>query len=154
MPASAIRMPAVPGVAWAPGDNPIGRPVDWTDPPAAPVQPYPPGAPAVAAAGNATAGRRLPTLQAPLGTYTGTNVYKDFPSELCDRDGTFIPFARTRADREHSGDPRPSLEERYGTREAYVAKVKAAAGTLATARLILPLDAARYVEAAAAGDRF
>ena len=154
VPASAIRMPAVPGVTWAPGDNPIGRPVDWTDPPAAPVQPYATLVPAVDADGNEVAGLRLPHLAVPLGTYTGTNVYKDFPSELCDRDGTFIPFARTRADRERTGDPRPSLEERYGSREAYVTKVKEAADALVAARLLLPDDAARYVEAAAASDRF
>ena len=100
------------------------------------------------------AGLRLPHLAAPLGTYTGTNIYKDMPTELCDRDGTFIPFTRTRADRERTGDPRPSLEERYGSRDAYVTKVKAAADALVAARLILAEDAARYVEAAAASDRF
>jgi len=154
VPASAIHMPAVPGVTWAPGANPIGRPVDWTDPPAAPVQPYSTVVPVVDADGNEVAGLRLPHLAVPLGTYTSTDVYKDFPSELCDRDGTFIPFARTRADRERTGDPRPSLEERYGTRDAYVAKVKEAADALVAARLLLPEDAARYVEAAAVNDRF
>jgi hypothetical protein len=154
VPASAVRMPAVPGVTWAPGDNPIGRPVDWANPPSAPVQPYPTVVPAVDADGNEVAGLHLPHLAAPLGTYTGANVYKDFPSELCDRDGTFIPFARTRAERGRTGDPRPSLEERYGTREAYVAKVKEVADALVAARLILAEDAARYVEAAAASNRF
>jgi hypothetical protein len=147
-------MPAVPGVTWAPGDNAIGRPVDWTDPPAAPVQPYPTMVAAVDADGNEVAGLRLPHLAAPLGTYTGTNVYQDLPSELCDRDGAFIPFARTRAERERTGDPRLSLEERYGTRDAYVTKVKAAADALVAARLLLAEDAARYVAAAAASDRF
>jgi S-adenosylhomocysteine hydrolase len=47
-----------------------------------------------------------------------------------------------------------SLEERYGTREAYVAKVKAAADALVAGRLLLAEDAARYVAAAAATDRF
>jgi len=154
VPAASVHMPAIPGVTWAPGDNAIGRPVDWTDPPAAPVQPYPTMVAAVDADGNEIAGMRLPHLAAPLGTYTGANVYKDFPSELCDRDGIFIPFARTRAERERTGDPRPSLEERYGTRDAYVAKVKAAADALVAARLILEEDAARYVAAAAASDRF
>jgi hypothetical protein len=154
VPAAAVHMPAVPGVTWAPGDNPIGRPVDWTNPPAAPVQPYSTMVAAVDADGNEVAGLRLPHLAVPLGTYTGVNVYKDLPSELCDRDGMFIPFARTRADRERTGDPRLSLEERYGTREAYVAKVKAAADALVAGRLLLAEDAARYVAAAAATDRF
>ncbi len=154
VPAAAVRMPVVPGVTWAPGDNAIGRPVDWTNPPAAPVQPYPTMVAAVDTDGNEIAGLRLPHLAVPLGTYTGTNVYKDLTSELCDRDGTFIPFARTRAERERSGDPRLSLEERYGSREAYVAKVTAAAYALVAARLLLAEDAARYVAAAAASDRF
>jgi hypothetical protein len=154
VPAAAVHMPAVPGVTWAPGDNAIGRPVDWTAPPAAPVQPYPTMVAAVDADGNEIAGLRLPHLAAPLGTYTGTNVYKNLPSELCDRDGTFIPFARTRAERERIGDPRLSLEERYGTRDAYVAKVKAAADALVAARLLLAEDAAHYVAAAAASEQF
>ena len=153
-PAAAIRMPAAPGVTWAPRDNPVGRPVDWAAPPPAPVQPYPTIVSAVDADGNEVAGLRLPHLAAPLGTYTGVNVYKDMPGELCDRDGIFAPFARTRADRERTGDPRLSLEERYGSRDAYVARVKEAADALADARLLLPEDAARYVAAAEASDRF
>ena len=152
--ARTIRMPAVAGVTWAPGDNPISLPVDWTNPAAAPGQPLATMVAAVDVDGNEIAGLRLPHLAVPLGTYTGINVYKDLPSELCDRDGTFIPFARTRADRERIGDSRLSLEERYGTREAYVAKVKAAADALVAARLLLAEDAARYVVAAAASDRF
>ena len=65
-----------------------------------------------------------------------------------------IPFARTKREREASNDPRPSLEERYGTREAYVAKVKAVAEALVADRLLLPSDAAAYVRAAEECDRF
>jgi hypothetical protein len=65
-----------------------------------------------------------------------------------------IPFARTRQEREAAGDPRPSLEERYGSREAYVTKLKAAAEALVADRLLLPADAAAYVEAAENCDRF
>jgi hypothetical protein len=38
-----------------------------------------------------------------------------------------IPFAQTRADRLANGDPRLSLEERYGSHDGYVAKVTTAA---------------------------
>ncbi len=154
VPAATVRMPAVPGVTWVPGDNPIGLSVDWTNPPDAPVSPFPTIVAAVDPDGNEVAGLRLPHLAVPLGTYTGTNVYKDFPSELCDRDGTFTPFARTRTERERTGDPRLSLEERYGTRDGYVAKVRAVANALVGARLLLTEDAARYIAAAAANDRF
>jgi hypothetical protein len=90
----------------------------------------------------------------PLGTYTGWNVYRAQPGELADRDGSLIPFARTETEREAAGDPRRSLEERYGSRAAYVAKIEAAAAALVAERLLLPADAAAYVTAAEACDRF
>ena len=96
----------------------------------------------------------MPPIAAPLGTYTGWNVYRAQPCELCDRDGSLIPFARTKAQREAAGDPRPSLEERYGGRDAYVARVEAAAKALVADRLLLPADAALYVRAATECDRF
>jgi hypothetical protein len=65
-----------------------------------------------------------------------------------------MPFARTRREREAAGDPRPSLEERYGSRDTYVAKVKAAAEALVADRLLLPSDAAAYTRAAENCDRF
>jgi hypothetical protein len=67
------------------------------------------------------------------------------------RDGSFIAFARTRAEREASGDPRPSLDERYGSRDA---AVKAAADSLVAERVLLQDDADRFVAAAEACDRF
>lgn len=84
----------------------------------------------------------------PLATYTGWNVYREAPCELCDRDGSRIAFARSRADREATDDPRPSLEERYGSREAYVAKVRDVAEALVAARVLLPMDADAFVAAA------
>jgi hypothetical protein len=96
----------------------------------------------------------LPPIVVPLGTYMGWNVYRAQPCELCGRDGSLIPFARTRREREATGDPRPSLEERYGSRDAYVAKRKAAAEDLVADRLLLASDAALYAHAAENGDRF
>ena len=90
----------------------------------------------------------------PLGTYTGWNLYRAQPLELADRDGSLIPFARTRAEREAADDPRPSLDERYGSREVYVAKIEAAAATLVAERLLLPEDAERFVAAARQADVF
>ena len=98
--------------------------------------------------GNELGGLRLPHVAVPLGTSTGVNVYKDMPGELCDREGIYVPFARTRAERERTGDPRRSLEERYAGREDYVAKVTAAADALVAARRLLAEDRDRYVEAA------
>ncbi len=140
--AETVEMPKVPGFALAPGANRIAAPVDWVDPPARLDNFYGTCVSAVDADGNEVAGIRLPPIAVPLGTYTGWNVYKAQPGELADRDGSLIPFARTKSEREAAGDPRPSLEERYGSRDAYVAKVKAAADALVADRLLLPADAA------------
>ena len=146
---ASVRMPKVPGFAHAPGANRVGPPVDWIDPPeGGPHQSYPTLVSAVDADGNETAGIRLPSIAVPLGTYTGWNVYKAQPDELADRDGSYIPFARSRAERDADDDPRPSLEERYGSREAYAAQVRAACDALVAERLLLPDDAARFVQTA------
>jgi hypothetical protein len=140
--AEKVAMPEVPGFALPPGANRITPPVDWIDPPARIDNFYGALVCAVDADGNEVAGIRLPPIAVPLGTYTGWNVYRAQPGELADRDGSLIPFARTRQDREAAGDPRPSLAERYESREAYVAKVEAAAAGLVAERLLLPADAA------------
>jgi hypothetical protein len=152
--AEAVKMPTVPGVALPPGANRIGPPVDWVEPPARLDNFYGTRVCAVDADGNEVAGVRLPPIAVPLGTYTGWNVYRARPCELCDRDGSLIPFARTRTERETAGDLRASLEERYGTRDAYIARVEAAASALVADYLLLPADAAAYVKAAKECDRF
>jgi hypothetical protein len=152
--AEGVKMPEVPGFALAPGANRIGPPVDWVVPPERLGIFYETRVCAVDADGNEVAGIKLPPIAVPLGTHTGWNVYRAQASELCDRDGSLIPFARTRAEREISGDPRPSLQERYGSREAYVAQVEAAAAALVGDRLLLPADAAAYVKAAKECDHF
>jgi hypothetical protein len=153
--ADAVAMPAVAGFAVAPGANRILPPVDWIDPPeqAAPA-PYTIFVSAVDSDGNEVAGIRLPSIAVPLGTHTGWNVYKAQPDELADRDGSFIAFARSKSEREAAGDPRLSLEERYGSRANYVERVKAAADALVAERLLLPDDADRLVKAAEECDRF
>jgi hypothetical protein len=126
--AKTVAMPTVAGFAVAPGDNSVLPPVDWIDPPeTTPPAPYTTFVCAVDSDGNETAGIRLPQIAAPLGTYTGWNVYKAQPDELADRDGSFVAFALTRADRETAGDPRPSLEERYGSKTGYVERLRQAA---------------------------
>ena len=108
--------------------------------------------PQVDADGNDLAGRLSTTVLAPLGTYTGWNLWRAdrWPNHLCSLSGTFIPFARTRDERLATAppDPRLSLEERYGTHEGYVAAVRAAAGRLVQQRLLLPADAERLISEA------
>ena len=54
--------------------------------------------------------------------------------------GAAIPFAVTRAERLASGDPRPSVEERYGSREEYLARVRECAEALVEAGYMLAED--------------
>jgi hypothetical protein len=153
--AETVTMPKVPGFAVPPGANPVLPPVDWVDPPeATSPTPYNTFVSAVDADGNEIAGIRLPQVAVPLGTFTGWNVYKAQPDELADRDGSFIAFARTKAKREAAGDPRPSLQERYGTKARYVDQLRQAAAALVAERLLLPDDADRLVAVAESVETF
>jgi hypothetical protein len=100
--------------------------------------------------GNDIAGIRVPEVVVPLATYTSWNVRKvdHTPGEACISSGSTFPFARTLAERQASGDPRPSLEERYSSKADYVSKVQAAAQALADQRLLLQEDVPVYVQAA------
>jgi hypothetical protein len=103
---------------------------------------YPIFVPKTDADGRDLAGIRLPTLQAPIATHTGWNLRKAGfgEAELCDNNGSMIPFAPTREEREKTGDPRLSLAERYpreGDRAAAIAK---AAQQLVQDRLLLEED--------------
>jgi hypothetical protein len=112
--------------------------------------------PQVDADGNDLGGVRDVYVQAPIGTYTGWNLFRDdwFTNGFCTLSGSFIPFAATKAEREQTGDPRRSLQERYPNPEAYVAAIRAASDALTAQRLLLPEDAKRLVaEAEANGIR-
>ncbi|MYN40253.1 hypothetical protein GTP55_12790 [Duganella sp. FT109W] len=105
--------------------------------------------PAPDADGNDKGGVRLVELQAPLGTHTGWNLRASdtrFAWATSRFDGSFVPFARTEAERVAAGDPRPSLEQRYATRDAYVAAVRAAAGRQVAAGLLLAEDVERTLK--------
>ncbi len=104
--------------------------------------------------GNDLAGRLSTIVRAPLGTHTGWNLGRAdrWPNHLCSLQGSFIPFARTLAERLAVGDPRPSLEERYGTHAGYVKAVERAANRLVHDRFLLREDANRLIEEAKARD--
>jgi hypothetical protein len=95
----------------------------------------------------------MPAVAVPLGTFTGWNLRG--PSvgaagELMANTGSYFPLPWTKADRERTNDPRPSVEERYPSRAAYLAKVEAAARDLAKAGFLLERDVADQVKDAAA----
>ena len=142
-----LLFPAIPGVAVARKVSEFGVLTDWTKPAMDMRKPYRPLVTNVDTDGNETSGIRLPEIAVPLGTFAGWNLYKApyVDGELCDRDGTYIPFAATRAEREARNDPRASLEERYGTQAAYVRKVEDAAQKLVAERLLLKEDAERLI---------
>ena len=66
--------------------------------------------------------------------------------------GSFFPFATTKAERMASGDPRASLEERYGDHRGFVRAVRQAARDLVQERLLLREDLRLYVDAAQESD--
>lgn len=111
---------------------------------------YPIQVPQVDADGNDLGGVRYPDIMVPLGTYLGWALRKAgfAEGELLMTNGCIIPFARTKAEREASGDPRASVEERYPSHQAYVEAVKKAVESLLKERLMLEEDAERYIEAA------
>lgn len=117
------------------------------------VQTIPTYVPRVNADGNETSGVPSVLHQAPLGTYLGWNLAARgfFEGQICGFQGGYVPFAETRAERERTGDPRWSLEERYGTQEGYVCTVEAAVRTAVSERFLLEDDAARLLEEARAG---
>ncbi|MGA8036820.1 MAG: alpha/beta hydrolase domain-containing protein [Candidatus Acidiferrales bacterium] len=102
--------------------------------------------------GNEVGGIGSPLHQNPLGTYLGWNVTSEgyYKGAICSFNGGYIPFAKTKTERVATGDSRLSLEERYGTHDAYVAKVKASAAQLVERRLLVPEDADRIVAEAQA----
>lgn len=112
---------------------------------------YPVFVPAVDADGNETAGVRVPEVTAPLATYTGWNLRKD-SEVMAGIVGSALPFALTERTRAARGDPRPSIEGRYPSREAYFAAVREAAEELVEQRLLLAEDVERCV--ALAGKRW
>jgi hypothetical protein len=141
--------PVLPDTAVATFGNEIAVFGDWINPVLRP-SPYRPLVSAIDADGNELGGIRLPDIAVPLGTYTGWNLYKRpfTEGELCDRDGSFIAFEKSEADRAAKKDPRASIEKRYPSHAAYVEQVGAAARALVNERLLLPDDAAAYVKAA------
>ena len=107
--------------------------------------------PAVNADGNEVDGIRLPEVAVPLATYTGWNLFKAGQgpaTELCSFGGSYIPFARSKKERLETGDPRPSIRERYGSREEYLGLVSAAALELMDGGYLLAQDVPQILKEA------
>lgn len=106
-------------------------------------KPFPLLVPQVDADGNDRGGILLPELRVPLATYTGWNLRDPAigaPDQMVSFLGSYLPFPRTAGDRKKTRDPRPSIAERYPSRDVYVQRFRAAAQELVTDRWLLAED--------------
>ena len=163
LPREHLGFPAIPGIHYdglmSTGDHldygpHTGEGIMTVLPPGV-TEPYPALVPRTDADGNDMAGIRVPDIAAPLATYTGWAVRAAAyaGNDLCDAAGQQIAFPSTRAERLAHGDPRPSVEERYGGRGGYVAAVEEVTQALQQDRLLLTEDAQRIIADAQARSR-
>lgn len=159
---ASVNFPAIPGVTytglvttyplldWGPQYKPQDETGIATQlPPAYLGRDYAILVPQVDSDGNDIAGIRSTDVAAGLGTNTGWNL-TNRPG-IIDNGGLFgsyFPYQKTAAARMAAGDPRPSLEERYGTQAGYVAAVTATANGLVAKRFMLQVDADAAIAAA------
>lgn len=130
VPVSKVCFPALPGIPsprTATGGPRIRNPL-WPNGAGVGTE-LPLLVPQVDADGNDLAGIRMPDVSVPLATCTGWVFRPALPGvsrEMLPLRGSWIPFAATRVQREQLGDPRPAIEERYPTKDAYLARVSEA----------------------------
>ena len=108
---------------------------------------YPSFVPKTDKDGNDIAGVRLPDVTVPLATYTGWGL-RSGPqaNDGCESTGQYIPFPKNKADRDASGDPRLSVEERYPSFDIYFTRIERAVDNLVRNRLLLCEDADDQIE--------
>jgi hypothetical protein len=152
VPAAAVAFPAIPGVA-SPRTLIAGARI------ANPSLPGGAGAgtllpllvPQVDEDGNERAGIRLPEVAVPLATYTGWNFRKPeigAAGELVPLLGSSILFPATPAAREAAKDPRRSIEERYRSRDEYLARVEQVLDALVLKGYLIYDDGPRILQRA------
>jgi len=139
-----VSYPPVPGVNW-----PKSVAGSWRMDVTGPLTYLPLLVSRLDADGNEIGGLRLPEVAVPLGTYLPWALRSEgagLPQTMIPYAGAFIPFAKTKAEREKSKDPRSSIEERYSSRADYVRRVEEAATKLAQERYLLQEDIKTIVE--------
>ena len=169
----AMGFPTIPGLRSTAPEADFIMPVldyDWgtffnyTDASGVPTNAPPPikqaikmMVPRVDADGNEIGGVPNVLTEAPLGTYLGWNITAGgarpfHQGQICNYVGGMIPFAKTRTERLAAGDPRLSLEERYGDHAGYVAAVSDAAANAVARGFLLQADADALIAAADASE--
>lgn len=158
VPLAKWNFPAIPGVnrptevnrAWHLNFGPDWQHtgiLTWEPPMVGPA--FPALVPQLDADGNERDGVRLPEITVPLATYTGWNLRDasiGAPGQRVPFEGSYIAFAKTRAERAQTGDPRPSIAERYAGQNDYLGRYEKAVDRLVTERWILPEDKPAVME--------
>jgi hypothetical protein len=143
--------PAIPGVnhpheaneAWHLDFGPNWRDGILTIQPPNVGEPFPVLVPQVDTDGNERDGVRLPEITVPLATYASWNLRDPSIGAQDQRvsfEASFLPFSKTAADRQKTGDPRKSVAERYADREDYLKRYQNAVDDLVKQCWILPED--------------
>lgn len=104
--------------------------------------------------GHDLAGVKTVDVAVPVGTNTGWNLLAPGPrgDDLCGLSGSFIPFTTTLDERLKDGDPRRSLEERYGDHAGFVEAVRRAAARSVANRTLLEQDVPTIISMAEDSD--
>ena len=138
----AYAFPKIPGVA-TPRYNRRAFRLDFSVEPPKLGPPFPTLVPQVNPDGNETSGIRMPEIQVPLASYTGWNLRSPkigASDQLFTQAGSWIPFPVNKTERENRKDPRPSIEERYPSKNDYLEKITAAAQQLIQEGYLLDRD--------------
>jgi hypothetical protein len=141
--AGDVAFPAIPGVQRPNALPPPARVANLLIPggaAAGATLPY--LVPQVDADGNDRAGIKVPEVAVPLATHTGWNFASASgeSNRLVNLLGSYIPFPRTKTEREQRADPRLSIEERYTSRDRYLGLIRTAADGLVRDRFMLEED--------------
>jgi hypothetical protein len=114
-------------------------------------EPFPVLVPQVDSDGNERDGVRLPELTVPLATYASWNL-RDPSIGASDQrvsfEASYLPFPKTVAERQKTGDPRTSIAERYSDRNDYIRKYTSAVDELIKERWILQEDRSAFLQRA------
>jgi Alpha/beta hydrolase domain len=151
VPLREYALPAIPGVnrpheaneAWRLDFGPNWREGILALQPPKVDEPFPVLVPQVDADGNERDGVHLPEITVPLATYTSWNVRDPSigaPDQRVAFEASYLPFPKTPAERQKTGDPRQSIAERYSSRDLYISHYKDAIEELVKQRWILPED--------------
>jgi Alpha/beta hydrolase domain len=111
-------------------------------------KPFPVLVPQVDADGNEHDGVRLPEIAVPLASFPSWNLRDPSigaPDQRVAFEISYLPFPKTVADRERTGDPRKSIAERYPSREYYLSKFTNALDELVKERWILEEDRSAFL---------